>query len=239
MVDAQTNIEQVAAVGEGIATGATDLDAPVTTCPGMSVRDLVAHTAAFSSWVAVLIRDGIPVAPSAGDPSSDVVADHSAAIEDLLGAMRSADPDDDGWSWGRDQHKRFWYRRAAQELSVHHWDLLHAHGRQHTIPPAIAADGVDEFLFEFGPPNPFFQGAAQHFGGDGERFRYAATDLEHAWTVTARPESFDPHDGEVDVEARGTASDLVLFMWGRVPPTALEVDGDISLLQRWSERISI
>lgn len=46
-------------------------------------------------------------------------------------------------------------------------------------------------------------------------------------------------DADADVVARGTASDLDLFVWGRVPPSALEVTGDASLLERWQERVKI
>ena len=38
-----------------------------------------------------------------------------------------------------------------------------------------------------------------------------------------------------DVAARGAASDLLLMMWGRVPVTQVEVFGDASLLERWSD----
>ena len=41
-----------------------------------------------------------------------------------------------------------------------------------------------------------------------------------------------------DVAARGTASDLLLFLYGRVPAHDLEVFGDSSLLGRWRELVS-
>ena len=53
-------------------------------------------------------------------------------------------------------------------------------------------------------------------------------------------ETFDVKpDGEADVTARGTASDINLFVWGRVPATAFDVKGDTSLLDRWAERVKI
>ena len=42
-----------------------------------------------------------------------------------------------------------------------------------------------------------------------------------------------------DVAARGTASDLLLFLWGRVPATALEVFGDAALLDRFRSAIRV
>ena len=38
-----------------------------------------------------------------------------------------------------------------------------------------------------------------------------------------------------DVAARGGASDLLLMMWGRIPVAQVEVFGDASLLERWSD----
>ena len=36
--------------------------------------------------------------------------------------------------------------------------------------------------------------------------------------------------------ARGTASDLLLLVWGRVTPDAVDVFGDAALLARWQDR---
>ena len=41
-----------------------------------------------------------------------------------------------------------------------------------------------------------------------------------------------------DVAARGTASDLLLFLWGRVPADTLEVFGDADLLARFRQAIT-
>ncbi len=40
---------------------------------------------------------------------------------------------------------------------------------------------------------------------------------------------------KADVAARGGASDILLMMWGRIPVDQLEVFGDASLLERWSD----
>jgi len=36
---------------------------------------------------------------------------------------------------------------------------------------------------------------------------------------------------------RGTASDLLLFLWGRIPASQLEVFGDAALLNRYVELV--
>ena len=40
-----------------------------------------------------------------------------------------------------------------------------------------------------------------------------------------------------DVAVRGTASDLLLFVWGRLPGESLEVLGDASLIERFFELV--
>jgi predicted lipid carrier protein YhbT len=40
-----------------------------------------------------------------------------------------------------------------------------------------------------------------------------------------------------DVAVRAPASDLLLFLWGRIPPDRLEVMGDTALLPRWFELV--
>jgi hypothetical protein len=136
----------------------------------------------------------------------------------------------------------FWYRRSAQEFAVHRWDFENAVGDPLPIDPTLAGDGIDELLFVFGPATgvPEFRGASERFGGTGERIRLEPTDLPEGWTITAHPDRFETDDSpRVDVTARGSASDLLLVLWGRVPPHRLDVSGDASLLTRWQERVKI
>jgi hypothetical protein len=96
-------------------------------------------------------------------------------------------------------------------------------------------------LYMFGPATgtDAYRGGSERFAGDGETFRLAPVDHPTSFTFTARPDRFEPSTTAPDVVARATASDLLLFLWGRVPPKALEVEGDLSLLERWQERVKI
>lgn len=102
---------------------------------------------------------------------------------------------------------------------------------------------IDARTFEFGgkSDDPNFKGGSELFDGDGETFCLEPSDLPFALTFTARPHRFElvQEARAADVSARGTASDLLLFLWGRVPSTALAVTGDASLLERWQERVKI
>ena len=64
---------------------------------------------------------------------------------------------------------------------------------------------------------------------------------EGEWLVIAESDRFDVRreHAKGDVAARASASDLLLFLWGRIPPDRLEVFGDASLLDRWRDRVEI
>ncbi len=54
------------------------------------------------------------------------------------------------------------------------------------------------------------------------------------WFIaTAEGLSWSRSHEKADVAVRGTTSDLLLLLWGRVPPDHLEVLGDASVLDRW------
>lgn len=242
MISAQTYLEHVKAAGERIARVAEGhLDEPVPSCPGNTVGSLLIHTQAFCMRVA----DGLAGADTDFNRlDSDVLAGHRREHKRLVRELGAKDPDQGMWSWGSDQHARFWFRRSAQELAVHRWDFESAVGDHLPCDPTLAADGVDEFLREFGkspPPEMGFKGAAELLDAPDRTFLFEVTDLPTAWTVRSAGDHFEiaSRGDTADVTARGPASDLLLFLWGRVPPSALEVSGDASLLDRWQERVKI
>jgi hypothetical protein len=137
------------------------------------------------------------------------------------------------WTFGPDATVRFWFRRQAHEVTVHRVDAERAAGRAGApIDAALAADGVDEWL-----------GFASTFGkealrGEGETVHLHCTDTADdalgEWLLTLRPDGpgIERVHAKGDVAARGTASDLDLFVAGRVGVDALEVFGDAALLDR-------
>jgi uncharacterized protein (TIGR03083 family) len=242
-IDAQTYLEHVRRDGSRIAQVArAHLGAAVPSCPGNTVESLLLHVGGVCLFWTGALAKGAPVDPDFTQLEGDILRAYIRVFESFVDELESHEPDEPTWVWGNDPHVRFWYRRAAQELSIHRWDFENAVGDGLPIDPTLAADGVDELLEEFGPtPDNFdVEGAAQRFGGDGERLRFEATDLPTAWTITVRPKRFEVgRDGQGDVTALGTASDINLFVWGRIGPDVFEVAGDASLLDRWQERVKI
>lgn len=155
----------------------------------------------------------------------------------LLATLAAADPTMPVDTWfPPDQTAGFVQRRMAQETAVHRWDAESAHGMAKSIAPQLARDGIDEMLDvhlpmrrEWIEPRP----------SEGERFHFHSTDGEGEWLVEFRPaEVCVSHEhAKGDVAVRGTASDLLLWLWGRIPTAQLEVVGNHDLAARWFELV--
>jgi uncharacterized protein (TIGR03083 family) len=242
-LDAHSYLEHIKRDGSRIPDVAEgNFDKPVPSCPGNTVESLLMHTAGlYLFWSAAIEQNARPDVDWT-TMNKDLLTANRDGLARFVDVLAAKDPDEPIWVWGRDPHMRFWYRRAAQELSIHRWDFENTVGDALPIDPALAVDGIQEFLDEFSPKPSIaqYKGAAQMFDGDGERIRLEATDVPSSWTLTARPESFEMSDErDADVNARAKASDLNLFIWGRLGPDALEVDGNGALLDRWHDRVKI
>jgi uncharacterized protein (TIGR03083 family) len=240
MIDAQSYAAHVQDAGERIARDAEgNLDRDVPSCPEMTIGQLVEHTAGFCYWVEGIVRTGAP--PPEGSGPDDVLAGHREQHAALMVALAEASPDDAAWTWsvGQDR-KRFWYRRAAQELAMHGWDVGNAVGRALPIDATLAADGIDEMLTAFGSPNIAGYDTIATVLGQGDRaMRFETTDTKDVWTFRQNGDVFDFTASDPEVTARAGASDLLLFVWGRKGQDALDVDGDPELLTLWQERVKI
>lgn len=240
--------ERIAAVG-----ARADLSVIVPSCPDWTIDALLFHTGGFCRFARSSLEQGATVQPG-GLPHLDYsdyspgdnVGWHRQEFDRLMAVLDESDPEEVGWSWGRDQRKAFWFRRAAQELSMHCWDAENAAGAEAPLDPELAADGVDEALEEFGraPSGLNFQGLAERFARPGTRLHFHATDVDQhpgEWTAAATETEFavTREHSKGDVGARGTASDLLLFVWGRVPLDRLEVFGDRTLLEHWAAEVTI
>jgi uncharacterized protein (TIGR03083 family) len=216
------------------ATG--NLGAEVVACPGWTVADLVWHLREVQwFWHAVVAgplaeppdESGAPDRPD--DPDA-LLADFRAGAEELVSAMRAADPAASCWTWASQKDAAFVIRHQAQEAAVHRWDAERAAGRETGIDPAIAADAVDEFLmFSTGF---VVEGSAPLPGP----VRLEATDAGSAWTVTEDEERVlqlvslghgpPGHATDAVTTVRGTASDLLLGLYRRAGPERLTIAGD-------------
>lgn len=140
------------------------------------------------------------------------------------------------WAWGADQHARFWVRRMLFETLVHRVDAELALGIEPAIEPALAADGVAEFLTNL-PFAASFAPDTAKLRGDDRTIRFTLTDGEGDWLVRLRPDGFGltPEDTTADATVQGTAADLLLLLYRRIEPSAprIKLSGDEELLAHW------
>jgi uncharacterized protein (TIGR03083 family) len=173
-------------------------------------------------------------APADDDPALGAwVAQGTAA---LLGELGGVDPSAPCWTWWPDATTvGFWHRRMALETAVHRWDLeLGVGGDVAPIEPALASDGVDEFLDAFVGMARLVHDAP----GGGETFHLHCTDVEGEWLIgfpTNGARTLTREHAKGDVAIRGPAMGLLLYVWGRLDADAagVEIVGDDTLVERW------
>ncbi len=246
-METQQYLDQLARNSERLAdvAAAAGVDAPVPTCPGWTVADLLDHMIRGDLWARTIVEQGkrgvtdrvLPAAPDDQPEGDALVPYFRDGAKALVDTLASTDPSTPVWTFGaHDRTAAFWQRRRAQETSVHRVDAESAAGETTPVDAELAVDGVDEFLVVFLPR------LADRFGdvGDGT-LHFHCTDADGEWLVTMRDgqPTITREHAKGDVAARGTASDLVLFLWGRVPADALEVFGDAGLLTRFREAIRV
>lgn len=209
----------------------------VPSCPGWDVETLVGHLGRVHRWVTAMVRarsaERIDFPPR---PERVDVPWFEEGVTELTAALEEAGPDVAMWTFpGGGDTSRFWFRRQAEETAVHRWDVELAVGRPNPIDTEVAMAGIDELL------DVFFAGRKAELGGT---VQFDATDSPHGqWLVASDGEGSilvgHGHDAG-DVTLRATASDLLLWLWGRpVSEAGLEVVGDEALLDQWRAGFSM
>lgn len=219
--------------GALITAAAARLDAPVPACPDWDGAGLLAHVGevhSFWRWIVEGARtspDGYepPARPAAGDLAGWCRGE----LDALHRVLEATDPATPVWTWTPRRDAAFVVRRMAQETAVHRWDAESTAGAEAASPiePALAADGVDEFLEYFLP-------ALAPVADPGGSAHLHATDTPGEWLV--RVEAGAPvverAHAKGDVAVRAPASDLLLLLWRRRTAGGLEVFGDAAVLER-------
>ncbi|HEX8095043.1 maleylpyruvate isomerase family mycothiol-dependent enzyme [Jatrophihabitans sp.] len=220
-------LAEIAEHSAGLARAAeNNLEAPVEHCPGWTVADLVWHVTEVH-WFWSTVVAGLLPAPVEDDSGPDrpapeeLIARFSAGAEHLVRVLAAADPAAACWTWATQQNAGFVLRHQVQEAAVHHWDAEHAAGRDIELGMAMSVDAIEEFLtfslstvdgYHPEVPEPSLDGALV----------LSASDAGIDWTITddTLPGTlkFSTGAGEPGLpRISGTASDLLLWLYGRVP----------------------
>jgi uncharacterized protein (TIGR03083 family) len=220
--DGRALIEAVAAAPE----------AEVAACPGWTNRDLAKHLGNVYSFVNAQLQARNPEtrAPSEPNPApndGDIAPWFRERHQAVLAALRSTAPETPVWTFGPDKTAAFFFRRMAHETVVHRWDAQQAAGTLTPIDPALAADGVNEVMEVFmlhrrvnEPPE--------------SSLHVHRTDGEGEWMLVAKDGTLTiTHEhAKGDAAARGSAQDILLYLWGR-GRAGLECYGDDDLIDAW------
>lgn len=226
--------------GRVAALAADALELPVPTCPGWTVARLVGHLGRVHTWATGFLAAG----PDAtGDVSTGDRPPEGAALlpwyrerlDGLLAELDRHEPGDAARSFVGAGTAAFWSRRQAHELAIHRWDAEHAiaPGAASPIDPALAADGIDEWLEVFVPRFLARREEVVPVGLVGATVHLHCTDEGRTagggeWLVRVTEHGCDVERAHAkgDAALRGPASDLFLAVWHRVPIEDLDVRGD-------------
>jgi uncharacterized protein (TIGR03083 family) len=209
---------------------AADLAAPVRSCPGWQVRDLVDHLGGVHRWTTEIVRTGersrFPD-PPVGD---DLLRWFDDGAETLAHTLAAADPARPCWTMGPPNEVGFWSRRQAQEAMIHRWDLATAIGAPADLSPGLATDGIDEAVSVFFPRQiklarqaPLTDAVAIVEVGSGRR-----------WVLEGDGATTNHETADVDATVSGDAVHLLLLVWQRVTlaDSTVRVDGDAGAARR-------
>ncbi|WP_078293995.1 maleylpyruvate isomerase family mycothiol-dependent enzyme [Mycobacterium sp. D16R24] len=218
-------------------------DAP--SCPGWTARDVMAHLGGVHRWaVGVVIGEKVPYTDVDLDaPSGEtVIGWYSDRADNLIAALTSKDLDAPTKSPFGERPVRFWYRRQANEVAVHRWDIEHAYRGWDAEPidAALAADGIGEWSELFTPRRIGRDGGTPE-DLRGTRILLQASEAGGSWLLRVDAEAIGIVDDDAEPDATITAStsDLLLALWHRVPLSRLTVDGDAARVEQVLDLIRI
>jgi uncharacterized protein (TIGR03083 family) len=237
-MDRETSMAHLAKDGARMAELARgDLAAPVPTCPGWTLKDLIEHCGFVHRWQTMVVRDNCATFPDRALWEYGPAADESwadwfqAGVDEAVAVLGAADPKAPRWTWFPPDQTAGWYHvRTPQETSVHRIDAeLAATGSAHPIEPDFAVQGITE-MFEVMVPSS--EGAP--IGGSGEQVLLQPTDHAASWLITLLAETITiaPGPGDAAATVAGTATDLLLYVWGRAPIGRRDVSGDVAASDR-------
>lgn len=227
--------------GADIARAArVSIDAPVRACGSWRVADLLWHVGEVHRfWTSMALAGSASKGEHVRDerPSEmDMISWYELGVQQLLAALAKLPPDQPCWTWAGPQNIAWLLRRMAHETAIHAWDALWAAGLKPQIDPALASDGIDEFVYVM---TPVVREGQPIIGGS---VHIHCTDVDGEWLLV-------PGDGlelvvtrehaKGSVALRGPAVDILLVLWRRLPVEAIDVIGDASVADRFLLRADL
>lgn len=221
---------------------APSLDAPVPTCPEWTLFDLVKHLGEVRrKWAAIVTAGPAATAPDRSVWDTPAAPRDREALLDwwtesgrvLLDALRAAGPDCGCWTWwDTPRNAGAVARHQLQEIAVHTYDAQLTAGAPRPLPDELTLDGVDEFLSTCVATTsawPHDPAVIDYHATEGRSWRLWLS-ADGARIARLPEPGADP--GLANASLRGTAGELVLAFYCRIPVDALAADGDRRLFDQ-------
>ena len=230
-----------------------DLSVVVPTCPDWTVAQLMFHVGGGDRWCAEIVAQQsgefidprtVPGAKPPAGRTNEIAWLHEG-VRTLLAAVGATGPQTPVWTFLGPRPAQWWIRRRLHETAVHRADAALALGAAFDLAPAIAADGITEYLERVViRANDEGPGAGDRPLGDGQSLHLHATDpglgVGGEWTILGRPDGIavDHEHGHATTALRGPARDLLLAMVRRAAAAdlAVEVFGEPDVWDTWLAR---
>jgi uncharacterized protein (TIGR03083 family) len=238
-------IDERSAAFRVAVAAAPDLDASVPSCPGWTMFDLAQHLGAGRRKWAAIVAAGPADAPpdrsawagAAPREREALLAWSAGSTELLLSALREAVPERGCWTWWdgsqSPQTSGAAARHQLHEIAVHTYDAQLTLGAPQPLPDEVALDGVEEFQVTCCATTvawPHEPAVVDYHATEGRSWRLWLSG--DGARVARLPTPDDAPDDPADASARGTAGDLVLVFYGRIPVDSLKLDGDRRIFDR-------
>ena len=198
------------------AAQVSGLNAPVASCPGWNVGDLVFHVGKVQRWFHYMLEtNGADPkgSPRAAKPETDAgmvewFREGAEVIEKYLAGVSDTEP---VWTFTGGDVGRWAKRRQAQEVLVHRFDAELAGRAVGVADATMCADGVDELLTVFVPR---LKEKAQLPG----TVHFHCTDTDGEWMLTPQEGGIEVtrEHGKGDVALRAPAQVLLQVVWRRM-----------------------
>nr|WP_198429026.1 maleylpyruvate isomerase family mycothiol-dependent enzyme [Nocardia bovistercoris] len=226
---------------------AADPATPVPTCPGWSLAQIGTHVGRAQRWAAAMIAARATEAmdtravPDGAMPKQPEAAARwlSEGARIVIDAVDATGPEVPVWvSFGAPCPAERWIRRLLHEAVVHRADALLALDRPVTVDPAVAADGIDEWL-ELLAIGLSGRGVAALPGAATMHLHAVDPGLGDRGEWMIRPSgssiAFEHGHAKGTVAVRGSATALLLLLMRRVgsDDPAVEIHGDGAVLTHW------
>jgi uncharacterized protein (TIGR03083 family) len=230
---------------QAAVAAAPSLDVRVPTCPEWTLLDLVQHLVEGRHKWAAIVAAGPADAPAAfSAPAAPREREapltwFAASVRELLDALREAGPDRGCWTWWdtsqSPQTSGAVARHQLQQLAVHTYDAQVTVGTPQPLHSEVALDGVDEFLTTCcagTEPWPHEPVVVDYHATEGRSWRLRVSDGHTRVTRLPYGATAGEDREPADVAAWGTAHELVMFFYGRIPTESLHTEGNQGILDQ-------